>query len=150
MHFKTLFKSIAYSMLFFFLLFSLLAESKLSIYIKKYNKTAKFEVEIADTKILRKKGLMFRSKLEKEKGMLFIFPNEQIIRMWMKNTMIPLDILFISKDKVIVDIIENAKEMSDNILISKTKSKYVLEINSGLVKDFNITIGDSINFEKTR
>ena len=80
--------------------------------------------------------------------MLFIFPNEARISMWMKNTLISLDIIFISKNKKIVDIINNAKAMSEVILISKVKAKYALEINSGLVKKLKIQIGNDVYFEK--
>ena len=149
MHFKSLLNNIIYSILFFSLFSPLIANSKLNIKIENaHSSSINFKVEIANTKELRESGLMFRTKLEKKEGMLFIFPYEKIIKMWMKNTQIPLDIIFISEDKKIVDIVENAKEMSDTIIVSKVKSKYVLEINSGLVKHLNINIGDNLNFGK--
>ena len=148
MHFKTLLNNIIYFILFFSFFNPLIAKSKLNIKIETNQTSINFSVEIADTKKLRERGLMFRTKLKKKEGMLFIFPYEKIIKMWMKNTQIPLDIIFISEDKKIVDIVENTKEMTDTIIVSKVKSKYVLEINSGLVKDLDINIGDNLDLGK--
>ena len=89
---------------------------------------------------------MYRENLLKSEGMLFIFPKEDIIRMWMKNTLIPLDIIFLSHDKKIVDIKHNMKKLSDNVIRSKEKSKYVLELNAGLTQELNIKIGDKVFF----
>ena len=93
---------------------------------------------------------MFRKSLNLNRGMLFIFTNESKVNMWMKNTLISLDIIFISKDYKIVDIINNAKAMSKDILTSSVKAKYALEINAGLVKKLNIKIGNNINFEEVK
>ena len=135
-------------LLFFVLITVLNAQETTNIIIKNNYKDVCFNVEIARKKIDRDKGLMFRKNLNLNKGMLFIFPNESKVSMWMKNTLISLDIIFISKNYKIVDIINNAKAMSKEILTSKVKAKYALEINAGLVKKLNIKIGNNIYFEE--
>ena len=145
-HFKSYISVLFF--LFFVLITVLNAQETNNIIIKNNYKDVYFNVEIARKKIDRDKGLMFRKNLKLDKGMLFIFPNESKVSMWMKNTLVPLDIIFISKNYKIVDIINNAKAMSKEILTSKVKAKYALEINAGLVKKLNIKIGNSIYFEE--
>ncbi len=113
--------------------------------IKKSNTI--FEVEIADSQQKRSKGLMFRSALGINRGMLFVFPTESYVSVWMKNTLLSLDIIFISKNKMIVDLVEKATPMSERIYTSKKNTKYILEINSGLIKSLSINIGDKVNIE---
>ena len=145
-HFKSY---ISISILLLFLLITVLnAQETTNIIIKNNYKDIYFNVEIARKKIDRDKGLMFRKNLSLGKGMLFIFPSESKVSMWMKNTLISLDIIFVSKNYKIVDIINNAKAMSKEILTSKVKAKYALEINAGLVKKLNIKIGNNIYFEE--
>ena len=82
--------------------------------------------------------------------MLFIFEGEDYWSFWMKNTLIPLDLIFISDQYTIVDIKENFKPCKvDNCdsYTSKKKAKYVLEVNSGFVKENNVKIGDKIKHE---
>ena len=74
--------------------------------------------------------------------------SEENIKMWMKNTLIPLDIIFISKDKEIVELKHNMKELSHSVITSKIKSKYALEINAGLINKLNIEIGDRVYFNE--
>ena len=105
-----------------------------------------FNVELADTKEKRGRGLMFRKYLGLNSGMLFVFPNEEEVSIWMKNTIINLDIIFISEKKIIIDLIENASPMSEKIYTARN-TKYVLEINAGLVKSLDINIVDKINIE---
>tara|TARA_B100001059_G_scaffold140090_1_gene140238 strand:- start:221 stop:676 length:456 start_codon:yes stop_codon:yes gene_type:complete len=145
-HFKSYISVLFF--LFFVLITVLNAQETKNIIIKNNYKDVYFNVEIARKKIDRDKGLMFRKNLKLDKGMLFIFPNESKVSMWMKNTLISLDIIFISKNYKIVDIINNAKAMSKDILTSKVKAKYALEINAGLVKKLNIKIGNNIYFEE--
>lgn len=113
----------------------------------------KVNVEIADTPATWAKGLMFRDSLSQNSGMLFMFPYESIQSIWMKNTLIPLDLIFISKSRQIIDIKENFQpcigselECFNNRYVSKSNSMYVLEANAGFVKKNNILIGDKIDF----
>lgn len=107
-----------------------------------------FDVELAQNSIERTKGLMFRKSLEQNKGMLFLFNKEAKYSFWMKNTFISLDIIWINKDKKIVFISENNQPCKWYYCssIKPTKdAKYILEVNSGIVKKVGLKIGDELN-----
>ena len=109
-----------------------------------------FIVEIADTDEKRAQGLMFRKYLEENKGMFFVFEEEGIYPFWMKNTLIPLDIIWINSNKEIVFIKENAlpcKVDPCESIDPKTNALYVLEVNSNIVKETGIKIGDKVRFK---
>lgn len=142
MHFKFIY------LIFNFFLISLYTFSNEKIEISIYNKNITFNVEIAKTKEERRTGLMYRKKLLNNEGMLFIFPREKIIQLWMKNTYIPLDVIFISENKVIVDIKKNMEKLSETIVESKVKSRYALEFNAGLINKLDIEIGDKVLFNE--
>ena len=142
MHFKFI-----YLILNFFLI-SFYTFSNEKIEVSIYNKNITFNVEIAKTIEERRTGLMYRKKLLNNEGMLFIFPREKIIQLWMKNTYIPLDVIFISENKVIVDIKKNMEKLSETIVKSKVKSRYALEFNAGLVDKLDIEIGDKVLFNE--
>ena len=142
MHFKFI-----YLILNFFLI-SFYTFSNEKIEVSIYNKNITFNVEIAKTIEERRTGLMYRKKLLNNEGMLFIFPREKIIQLWMKNTYIPLDVIFISENKVIVDIKKNMEKLSETIVKSKVKSRYALEFNAGLINKLNIEIGDKVLFNE--
>lgn len=97
-----------------------------------------YHVEIADTPYLRSKGLMYRKSMPKNNGMVFIFEKPQIISMWMKNTYIPLDMLFVDKNGIIRHIYENAKPFDETIISSVVPVSFVIELNAGQVKEKNI------------
>lgn len=106
----------------------------------------RISVEIADDKEERNKGLMFRNYLNENSGMLFIFDEENYQTFWMKNTLIPLDMLFINENFKIVDI-KNAvpcKEEPCVLYESSKPAKYVLEVNGNFTRSKNIKIGDKI------
>ena len=142
MHFKFIYLIIK----FFLITPYTLANEKIDVSI--YKKNIIFNVEIAKTIQERRTGLMNRKKLLNNEGMLFIFPRENIIQLWMKNTYIPLDVIFISKNKVIVDIKKNMEKLSETIVKSKVKSRYALEFNAGLINKLNIEIGDKVLFNE--
>lgn len=107
------------------------------------------QVEIADTDAKREAGLMYRESLPENKGMLFIFDYEAPHGFWMKNTYFPLDIIWIDKDKRIVDIKANAslcKEICENFF-PRDKALYVLEVNAGFAERHKIKIGDKVSFD---
>jgi uncharacterized membrane protein (UPF0127 family) len=111
-----------------------------------FNKNC-FFVELVKNSAEQERGLMFRKNLDKDKGMLFIFGKEDNYPFWMKNTLIPLDIIWINKDKKVVSIKENAQPCLESICQSlnpEVLAKYVLEINGGLAKEINLKIGDLI------
>ncbi len=101
-------------------------------------------VEISDTQEKRKIGLMFRDKLEWNKGMLFIFDEETSLEFWMKNTRIPLSIAFINSKYVIVDI-QQMKPFSKDTYLSKFPALYALEVNKGWFKQHNIKAGEMLS-----
>ena len=109
-----------------------------------------FSVELAITSRERSNGLMFRESLDPEKGMLFVFEKEGKHALWMKNTLISLDIIWINENKEIVFINENTqpcKEQPCPIIEPAENAKYVLEINGGISKKIGLIVGDKINIE---
>lgn len=106
----------------------------------------KVAVEVADNPSERALGLMNRQSLNDGSGMLFIFEDDGLYSFWMKNTLIPLDMIFISKDFGIVDILE-AEPCKDDpcaVYTPKGSAKYVLEVNQGYSRKNNINIGDKV------
>lgn len=100
-------------------------------------------VEIADTSSSRQTGLMFRTELAENNGMLFIFPDNSYHCFWMKNTLLPLSIAFIDKNNTIVDIEEMQARSLDSHCPS-TKVNKALEMNSGWFNKNNVKIGDRL------
>ena len=142
MHFK--FKYLIFN--FFLVSFYIFSNEKIDVSV--YNKNITFNVEVAKTIEERKIGLMYRKELLNNEGMLFIFPREKIIQLWMKNTYIPLDVIFNSENKVIVDIKKNMEKLSETIVKSKVRSRYALEFNAGLINKLDIEIGDKVLFNE--
>ncbi len=104
-------------------------------------------VEIADTERTREQGLMFRNKLDYNKGMLFVFDKSKIVGFWMKNTYIPLSIAFIDTNYTILQI-ENMWPMDEkHIYRSYVPIKYALEVNLGWFDNNKVKIGDKINLD---
>lgn len=111
----------------------------------------KIDAELAITPIQQTKGLMFRKNMDKNKGMLFVFKYEAKQTFWMANTYIPLDIIWINKDKKIININQDTQPCNINSLCktyySKEKVLYVLETNAGYTKENNIKIGNQVIFD---
>lgn len=101
-----------------------------------------FEVEIADTPSEREKGLMFRTEMEDDHGMLFVFEDEKPRAFWMKNTLIPLDMIFIDEEGRIVHIHEKAVPEDLTPVPSRYPAQYVLELNGGRSAELGLAIGD--------
>jgi uncharacterized membrane protein (UPF0127 family) len=104
------------------------------------------DIEIADDEYSTQTGLMYRSSMDNNQGMLFIFPDTNNRSFYMKNTQIPLDIIFISENKTIVSIQKNAEPMTETSLPSEAPAKYVLEVNAGLSDTWSLEKGDIIEF----
>jgi len=103
-----------------------------------------FNVEIAKTAEERSIGLMFREKLGQKEGMLFLYPKNQVIKMWMKNTFIPLDMIFVNNYGEIIEIYKMTTPKNLTPIGPDLKLKAVLEINGGLTTYLNINKGDLI------
>jgi uncharacterized membrane protein (UPF0127 family) len=109
-----------------------------------------FDVEIADSDEERSKGLMFRDSLGINNGMLFVFDKEDIYDFWMKNTKIPLDIIWLNKEKEVVYTHKNTPPCPENVCFSIVPSKkalYVLELNSGVIEKIDLSINDKLEFK---
>lgn len=104
------------------------------------------DIEIADDDYQTQTGLMYRNSIKDSQGMLFVFPNEAPRSFYMKNTRIPLDIIYISADNTIVSFQKNAKPFDETSLPSNANAKYVLEVNAGLSDAWNLKVGDKIDF----
>ncbi|MCX7641674.1 MAG: DUF192 domain-containing protein [Elusimicrobiales bacterium] len=116
-----------------------------------YNNT-KIELDVANTDSKRRIGLMFVKKLEENRGMFFVFDEEKEYTFWMKNTYIPLDIIFISKDMKINKIFKNIRasfpdEIDGNIPKVTAKGMYVLELNAYMVDKIGLVEGAYITIK---
>lgn len=104
-----------------------------------------FEVQIAKEPHEKEQGLMFlKRKLKDNQGMLFIYEDNSRPSLWMKNTYIPLDAIFIDKKGQVTDLIENLKPKSTISRRTNVPCKYALEVNQGTIKKMNIKRGDYI------
>ncbi len=103
-----------------------------------------FSVEMATTEEEKQTGLMYRKELPDGKGMLFDFAPEQQISMWMKNTYIPLDMIFIRADGRILRIAENTEPFSTRIISSGGLARGVLEVIAGTAQKYGIQPGDRV------
>lgn len=122
-------------------------EGELSIHkIKTDSTTINLDIEIADTDFDIQTGLMYRDSMKNNQGMLFVFDDERPRSFYMKNTKIPLDLIFIKANKTIVSFQKNAQPFDETSLPSNAPAKYVLEINAGLADSWNLKVGDSLSF----
>lgn len=118
--------------------------AKLQIFDQNSTRLASFDIAIAKSDKQKEQGLMNLKTLPKNQGMLFPFQNIQVVMMWMKNTSIPLDMIFIDDDKEIATIKTNTTPNSLELISSERKVKYVLEINAGLAKEYGLEIGQTV------
>lgn len=106
-----------------------------------------FNVELAVTQEQRDHGLMGRTFLNQSNGMLFVYDNEDVRSFWMKNTLIPLDIIWIDANGTVVYIAGNmqpCKTVLCKSVAPDAKAKYVLELNAGVTNKINLTVGDRV------
>ncbi|SLN37583.1 hypothetical protein ROA7450_01802 [Roseovarius albus] len=105
---------------------------------------ARFSVEVADDKVERAQGLMHRESMPKSAGMLFVYPEPQVVGFWMENTLIPLDMLFLDSTGVVQKIHSNAIPLDKSPIYGGDNIQYVLEINGGLSNLIGISVGSEI------
>ena len=109
-----------------------------------------FKVELALTPEEQSQGLMFREDLKPDEGMLFVFEKEEGYPFWMRNTLIPLDIIWINQSKEVVFISENTQPCSENScypISPNKKAKYVLELKGGVSRNIGLTIGEKVEIK---
>lgn len=113
--------------------------SKKRIEIISNNESYFYEVYIADDNQSRATGLMNIKTLPEDEGMLFVFPDSQDLSFWMKNTYIPLDIIFFDSNQSFINYHENAEPLDESIRYTSDKpSKYVLELNADIAKKMSL------------
>jgi uncharacterized membrane protein (UPF0127 family) len=109
---------------------------------------ARLDVEVADNERTREQGLMFRRELGAGQGMIFLFGTEQEITMWMKNTYISLDMVFIGDDWRIVHIAKNAEPFSTDVISSIRPASRVIEIAAGQADKLGLKAGDKVSLNE--
>lgn len=109
---------------------------------------SEISVSIADTLTLQEKGLSGREQLRANEGMLFIFPNEDIVSFWMKDMNFPIDIIWFNKNRQIVDVWENAQPSSyPELRTPQSAAQYVLEVPSGFFVAHHLLKGDTFTIK---
>lgn len=104
----------------------------------------RFDVELALTPRQRARGLMYRETMAADAGMLFMYPKETNIRMWMRDTLIPLDMIFVADDGRIVGIARDTTPLSERTIASPEPARAVIELNAGTAERLNIAPGDRV------
>jgi hypothetical protein len=117
---------------------------QVSLCITSGAKTRAFTVEVAGTVAEQAKGLMFRTELADNAGMIFPFPQPRPASFWMKNTVIPLDIIFVRSNGTIESIVENTVPYSTDSVVSGEPVAAVLELRGGLTTELGIAAGDKV------
>ncbi len=110
----------------------------------------KVNIEIADNDAERQMGLMNRSFMNNSQAMLFIFDMEEPQAFWMKNTIIPLDIIYVNSNKEIVSIAANTEPYSEKSLPSTGPAIYVVEVNGGFCDQYGIAAGTKISYTRNQ
>lgn len=119
---------------------------RIPVTIEGANGRVTIQAEVADTSEERSKGLMFREHLGENEGMIFLFPQEAQQSFWMRNTLIPLDMIFIRADRTILGIVENAEPRTDTPRSVPGKSQFVLEIAGGASRGLGLGPDQAVNF----
>lgn len=122
-------------------------EQRGGVIIETASGPARFPVELAITEGERQRGLMYRERLDEDAGMLFLFERQRVQSFWMKNTRLPLDMIFIAEDGTIAGIVEGAEPLT---LVSRRvqkPSRYVLELIAGSARQRGLAAGQRVSFE---
>ena len=119
-------------------------EGELTFRSKDDNFISRIDIEIAGDNSEQATGLMYRDKMKEKEGMFFIFSREELQSFWMKNTFLPLDIIFVNKAGLIIKIHKNTQPLSEQSYPSNSPAIYVVEVNAGYTEKFNINEGDKI------
>ena len=119
-----------------------LAECRMDVVdVRGAGSVARFAVEVADDAEERAQGLMHRARMASSAGMLFVYPTPQRARFWMRNTLIPLDMIFADARGVVTGVHENAVPLDETLIDGGDGVLFVLEINGGLARPLGIGPG---------
>lgn len=110
-------------------------------------KAPALKVEVMQTEEHRARGLMYRREMAEDRGMLFVFDSSEVRSFWMRNTCLPLDMLFVASDGYITGILENVPTMNDESRTIRCQAKYVVEVNAGFCRKFGVKAGQSLKIE---
>lgn len=110
------------------------------------NGRVRVEVEVARTDPQRMRGLMYRREMAEDHGMIFMFREASHQTFWMRNTLLPLDMIFIRPDNTILGVVRNATPETDDPRDVPGDSQYVLEVNGGFCQRHNVMDGDRLDF----
>jgi uncharacterized membrane protein (UPF0127 family) len=118
--------------------------------VKFEGATGKPEVvlEIAERDADRQRGLMYRKEMPDTEGMLFVFERSKKLSFWMRNTCIPLDMIYVAEDFTIVNIEENTPTLTDQTFPSMCPAKYVIEVNAGWTRKHGVQVGQKVAIER--
>ncbi len=106
-----------------------------------------YKLEVVNTPAGRQKGLMFRKSMPMDRGMLFIFPDVADHSFYMKNTFLPLDMIFVGDDRKVVGVLSDVPILNETSRRVGKQSRYVIELNAGEAKRSGITEGTSVQFD---
>jgi uncharacterized membrane protein (UPF0127 family) len=120
------------------------------VYVSSPSGDVAVTVEVVSTPARIERGLMFRQHLPPDDGMLFLLNVEKDWTFWMRNTLIPLDMLFIKRDLTVAGIVENATPKTETIRKVGIPSFYVLEVNGGWAAKHHVTAGAKVRFENIK
>lgn len=112
--------------------------------IQTLNSSSELQVEIADDDEKRMRGLMFRTDLPQNSAMLFVFERPRMITMWMRNTPLPLDMLFLDEQGIVKNIHKNAQPFSESLISSGIEASFVVELHAGDSDRLGIQKGDKV------
>ncbi|PWJ19208.1 DUF192 domain-containing protein [Jannaschia seohaensis] len=106
--------------------------------------TVRFRVELALTPEEQARGLMFREEMARMAGMLFVYPRQQRLAFWMRNTLIPLDMIFLDETGTVINVHAEAVPLDETPILSEAPGLAVLEINGGMAATLGIGPGDEL------
>lgn len=119
---------------------------RIPVTVDAANGSVVFQSEICDTDAERSRGMMHRTSMGEREGMIFLFPKETQLSFWMRNTLIPLDMIFIRADHTILGVVENAEPRTDSPRFIRGDSQFVLEVKGGTSAALGIQAGQTVNF----
>ncbi len=121
-----------------------LAQDREALVIVSGDARHELAVEMAVTPEEKRTGLMFRRAMADDHGMLFVYDGEAVRTMWMRNTILPLDMIFVGADGEIVSIHEDAVPFDETTISSRVPAMAVLEVNAGIADGLDIAVGDRV------